>query len=197
MSIDKAKCVKDKITVREVLDKYTMVHINSRGSCCCPIHKETKPSFYVSKDNKHFNCFGCGASGSVIDFVMKYFNIGFMVAVDKLIKDFNLDDSCYQVDDTERQELLRQKKEKEELEQFVLTQTTRIANRLYELRAESLKYHNQKTIDNETLLRYNSINKRIGELEEMYLILNGIKCSEFKYSQSELVEKLKVGAIKI
>jgi hypothetical protein len=53
------------------------------GKACCPFHKEKTPSFKVFKDN-HYHCFGCGAHGGPIDFVMQYYNLPFKQAVQKL-----------------------------------------------------------------------------------------------------------------
>lgn len=53
-------------------------------SCCCPFHGEKTPSCYLYTEDNHYHCFGCGAHGSVIKFVMQVENIGFMEAVDIL-----------------------------------------------------------------------------------------------------------------
>ena len=37
---------------------------------CCPFHGEKSPSFHVSQDKQFYHCFGCGASGNVISFLM-------------------------------------------------------------------------------------------------------------------------------
>jgi transcriptional regulator with XRE-family HTH domain len=50
---------------------------------CCPFHEETKPSFYIYEDC-HYHCFGCGAHGDVIGFVMKSEGVGFREAVKRL-----------------------------------------------------------------------------------------------------------------
>lgn len=50
----------------------------------CPFHNEKSPSFSVSRDKQMFYCFGCGAGGNVITFVMKYENITFPEAVKEL-----------------------------------------------------------------------------------------------------------------
>jgi len=50
----------------------------------CPFHKEKSPSFSVSADKQMFYCFGCGASGNVIGFVMRVENYGFIEAVKHL-----------------------------------------------------------------------------------------------------------------
>ena len=52
----------------------------------CPFHQEKSPSFYVSPDKGFFHCFGCGAHGTVIDFVMRRRNLDFLGAVRWLIE---------------------------------------------------------------------------------------------------------------
>lgn len=49
---------------------------------CCPFHGEKTPSFYVYED--HFHCFGCGAHGDAVSFVMQSESVGFMEAVERL-----------------------------------------------------------------------------------------------------------------
>lgn len=50
----------------------------------CPFHGEKTPSFTVSRDKQFFHCFGCGAHGSAIGFVMKHRNLEFVEAVEEL-----------------------------------------------------------------------------------------------------------------
>ena len=52
----------------------------------CPFHKEETPSFRVSPSKNLFHCFGCGAAGSVIDFVMKKDGLTKQQAIDWLVK---------------------------------------------------------------------------------------------------------------
>lgn len=51
---------------------------------CCPFHNENTPSFSVSPDKQFYHCFGCGASGNAVKFVMDYDNSSFPEAVDQL-----------------------------------------------------------------------------------------------------------------
>jgi DNA primase len=51
---------------------------------CCPFHTEKTPSFYVNDDKQFYHCFGCGAHGSAIDFVMQHDNLSFIEAVEAL-----------------------------------------------------------------------------------------------------------------
>ena len=53
---------------------------------CCPFHDEKTPSFTVSADKQFYHCFGCGAHGSAIGFLMEYEHQGFLEAVDELAK---------------------------------------------------------------------------------------------------------------
>src|SRR5207244_632206 len=50
----------------------------------CPFHQERTPSFSVNAQRQIFKCFGCGAGGSVIRFVMSYENLDFVAAAKKL-----------------------------------------------------------------------------------------------------------------
>jgi len=51
---------------------------------CCPFHEDKTPSCIISPKSNLFNCFGCGAGGSVIDWVMKTQGVGFKHAVEIL-----------------------------------------------------------------------------------------------------------------
>lgn len=56
----------------------------------CPFHNEKTPSFVVSEPKQIFTCFGCGATGDVIEFTQKYYNLEFMEAIEKLAKDYGI-----------------------------------------------------------------------------------------------------------
>jgi DNA primase len=56
----------------------------------CPFHSEKKPSFTVSPHKQLFHCFGCGASGNVISFVMKFESVSFVEALEILAKRFGI-----------------------------------------------------------------------------------------------------------
>jgi DNA primase len=51
---------------------------------CCPFHNEKSPSFTVSQDKQFYHCFGCGAHGNVISFLMEYDRLEFPEAVEEL-----------------------------------------------------------------------------------------------------------------
>src|SRR5579883_3164609 len=56
----------------------------------CPFHAEKTPSFTVSDDKGFFHCFGCGAHGDVIGFVMRSDHLDFVEAVEKLAAEAGL-----------------------------------------------------------------------------------------------------------
>jgi len=51
---------------------------------CCPFHGEKTPSFSVSREKQFYYCFGCGASGSALSFLMDYEHLGFVEAIEML-----------------------------------------------------------------------------------------------------------------
>ncbi|MGN2251563.1 DNA primase [Frateuria sp. GZRe14] len=53
-------------------------------TACCPFHNERTPSFYVSPAKQFFHCFGCGAHGSAVKFLMDYERLEFPDAVEEL-----------------------------------------------------------------------------------------------------------------
>ena len=51
---------------------------------CCPFHDEKTPSFTISPDKQFYHCFGCGAHGTALGFVMEFDHLGFVEAVEEL-----------------------------------------------------------------------------------------------------------------
>jgi len=67
--------------VRVVSDYVTLKKRGSAYVACCPFHSEKTPSFNVNPGRGLFHCFGCGAGGSIFDFVMRIEGCGFPEAV--------------------------------------------------------------------------------------------------------------------
>ncbi len=75
--------LKSRIGLAEVIGKTVKLARRGRQFLgLCPFHGEKTPSFHVYDD--HYHCFGCGAHGSVIDFVMQAEKVGFPEAVERL-----------------------------------------------------------------------------------------------------------------
>ncbi|HET6467468.1 MAG TPA: DNA primase [Geminicoccaceae bacterium] len=76
---------KARLPVADVVGRH--VRLTRRGrqlKGLCPFHKEKTPSFYVYEDDGHYHCFGCGAHGTAIDFVMAVEGLGFADALQRL-----------------------------------------------------------------------------------------------------------------
>ncbi len=58
---------------------------------CCPFHTEKTPSFTVSPTKQFYHCFGCGAHGNAISFLMDYERLGFLDAVEELARSAGLE----------------------------------------------------------------------------------------------------------
>ncbi len=58
---------------------------------CCPFHNEKTPSFSVHPGQQFFHCFGCGASGDVFEFQMKYHNMDFPTAMKELARRYQIE----------------------------------------------------------------------------------------------------------
>ena len=81
--------IKQSVSMVEMLQHYG-IETNRSNFCCCPFHQERSASFKAYPGTRGFYCFGCHESGSVIDFVMKFFGIPFEDAVKKINEDFSL-----------------------------------------------------------------------------------------------------------
>lgn len=58
---------------------------------CCPFHNEKSPSFSVSQEKQFYYCFGCGAKGNVISFLMEFDRLEFPEAIEELAKIYGVD----------------------------------------------------------------------------------------------------------
>lgn len=68
--------------IDEVMGTYISLKRSGRDFVClCPFHNEKTPSCYIHPDKEYFHCFGCGAGGDVITFVMRYNNLDYWEAV--------------------------------------------------------------------------------------------------------------------
>ncbi len=69
-----------------VSSRVQMKKAGKNYSACCPFHKEKTPSFTVSPDKQFYYCFGCGAGGNALGFIMDHDNLDFPQAVEDLAK---------------------------------------------------------------------------------------------------------------
>ncbi len=74
---DIVEVVGSRIQIKKAGKNYT---------ACCPFHKEKTPSFSVSPDKQFYYCFGCGAGGNALGFIMDHDNLDFPQAIEELAK---------------------------------------------------------------------------------------------------------------
>lgn len=77
----------NRLDIVEVIDSRVRLKKTGKNySACCPFHKEKTPSFSVSPDKQFYYCFGCGATGTALGFLMEYEHLGFIDAVESLAR---------------------------------------------------------------------------------------------------------------
>ena len=82
--------IKETLSMADVAARYGF-EPNRAGFAVCPFHEEHTPSMKVyDEPGRGFHCFGCNKGGSVIDFVMRLFNLNFNDAVHKMSADFGI-----------------------------------------------------------------------------------------------------------
>ena len=97
--------VKQSVTAREAAELYGIA-VGRGGMACCPFHDDRHPSMKLNED--YFYCFGCGATGDVIDFTARLYDLSPKEAAEKLALDFGL---AYDSQAPPRRRYVRQKSE--------------------------------------------------------------------------------------
>ena len=82
----------NRLDIVDVVERY--VPLKKAGAnfvACCPFHNEKSPSFTVSQAKQFYHCFGCGAHGTAIGFVMEHAGLGYVEAIEELARSVGLD----------------------------------------------------------------------------------------------------------
>ena len=111
MSENLFEVVKQSVTVREAAELYG-IEVKRGGMACCPFHDDRHPSLKLNED--YFYCFGCGATGDVIDFTARLYDLSPKEAAEKLALDFGL---AYDSQAPPRRRYVRQKTEAQKLKE--------------------------------------------------------------------------------
>ena len=75
----------NRVDIVDVIERH--VPLKKAGAnyiACCPFHGEKTPSFTVSPTKQFYHCFGCGAHGSAVGFMMEYIGMDFVEAINDL-----------------------------------------------------------------------------------------------------------------
>ncbi len=88
---DSLDLLRRRIDLTEVLSSHlSLQRSGSAHKALCPFHDEKTPSFMVQKGDTHYHCFGCGAHGDAIAFLMTHLKMGFSEAVESLAERFHV-----------------------------------------------------------------------------------------------------------
>lgn len=146
--------VAERNDIYDTISKY--VRLKKAGNSyvgLCPFHNEKTPSFSVSVQRGIFRCFGCGASGNVISFVMKIENIPFYEAVNKLAEAANI--TIPQTSSYSTEDAAKTKKRKEQL---------------YEINKEAAMFFYECMKKSEKCIEYLKKRKITGEVAKKFWI---------------------------
>ncbi|MCS0383027.1 DNA primase [Vibrio diabolicus] len=81
-----------RLDIVDIID--ARVKLKKKGKnygACCPFHNEKTPSFSVSQEKQFYHCFGCGAHGNAINFLMEFDRLEFVEAIEELASYLGLD----------------------------------------------------------------------------------------------------------
>jgi DNA primase len=99
------QAIKSRLNLAELARRYVELRrIGNRWMAPCPFHQETKPSFSINEEEGFFYCFGCQASGDIIDFYSRINGLEFREALEQLAEEAGVTLGQRQADPREEQE---------------------------------------------------------------------------------------------
>ncbi|MBI1301051.1 MAG: DNA primase [Alphaproteobacteria bacterium] len=142
--------LRNRVTLSEIIGRRVKVTRAGREfKACCPFHHEKTPSFTINDDKQFYHCFGCGAHGDVINFVMQHDNISFIDSVELLAAEAGL-----QVPKPSPQAAAKAKKEKD-LYELMDDATAFMENHLRDPRnSDALRYIIDRGLSEEMLKEF-------------------------------------------
>lgn len=165
--------IDDLINSNEIIDivsQYVQLKKSGRNfKGLCPFHNEKTPSFVVSEDKQLYHCFGCGAAGNAINFIMGIENLDFVDAVEFLAERFNIDISQY--DSSYDKEKINRKKE---LININREAAIYFYKKLWETKNNALEYLNERGLNRDIIKKF-GLGYAVDEWEALnkYLLKKG------------------------
>ena len=142
---------------------------------CCPFHNEKTASFSVSETKQFYYCFGCGAKGNVIDFLMEFLNLAYPEAIRNLANTLGMDVP-------ESREESKKYDEFKRLEEILISAQTLFLKSLKE-NEKAIDYLKQRGITGETAKvfglgfapnDYNTLKKQLNQYKESDMLSVGL-----------------------
>ncbi len=173
--------IKDRCNIVDVIGR--VVPLKKAGSNykgVCPFHNEKTPSFVVSETKQIFTCFGCGATGDVLAFVKRYYNLDFRGAVEMLAKEYGIS----------LEGAFRSNKDKEELYEINRQAARFFYKALREKANPGYTYMKNRGISEETLNKF-GIGYADDSWDSLYKHLLSLGFKEEKLMDLGLISKSK------
>lgn len=143
--------IDDLISRTDIVDlissRITLKKSGSNFQACCPFHNENTPSFSVSRSKQIFHCFGCGESGNVVSFLMKYENLDFIQAIEELASIHNLEIPF-------ENKTFKQDFKPKKLLFDLLEDVTKFYQQQLKISSESLEYLKKRGLDEQTITNF-------------------------------------------
>lgn len=173
--------IKSRCNIVDVVSR--VVPLKKAGSNykgVCPFHNEKTPSFIVSETKQIFTCFGCGATGNVLAFVMRYYNLDFKGAVEMLAKEYGISLSG----------VFRGSKNKDELYEINRQAARFFFKAMREQVTPAYTYMKERGISEETLNKF-GIGYADESWDSLYKHMRSLGISEDKLIELGLLSKSK------
>ena len=139
-----------RVDIVEVVDRH--VKLKRAGAnyvACCPFHSEKSPSFTVSPTKQFYHCFGCGAHGTAVGFLMEHAGMGFVEAVKDLAQSVGM-----KVPEEERSESAKQRaRQGETLHEVLLRAAQHYRNQLKDA-PQAIAYLKKRGLSGEIAKRF-------------------------------------------
>jgi DNA primase len=145
--------VRQRSDIVDIISSYvTLKSSGSNYTGLCPFHNEKSPSFSVSRSKQVYHCFGCGASGNVITFLMEYENFTFLETLEYLAEKAGIE-----LPETKGD--MGEEKKKRDMRDAVLEVNKLAANYFYmklksERGKEGYRYLTERGLTPETILKF-------------------------------------------
>lgn len=173
--------IKSRCNIVDVIGR--VVPLKKAGSNykgVCPFHNEKTPSFVVSETKQIYTCFGCGATGDVISFVERYYQLEFMPAIEKLADEYGI---TIQKDFRRNENKEEAYKINREAAKFFFRALRQGANPGYD-------YMKNRGITPEILNKF-GIGYADGQWDSLYRYLTGLGCKKEKLLELGLISESK------
>src|SRR5258706_5834959 len=139
-----------RVDIVDVVDKHVKLKKAGQNySACCPFHSEKTPSFSVSPQKQFYHCFGCGAHGTAVSFLMEYAGMGFRDAVRELAEGVGL----AMPQEADRGESVERAKEAASLSE-VMTAATNFYRRELKRSSKAIDYFKGRGVSGEIAAKF-------------------------------------------